>query len=267
MEHFQSMSQTRLRFVLQRAWRSLGSSVYYISAYLIAIIAANLLVVRFGPSVAVLNAFLFIGLDLTARDHLHEVWHHRGLVWKMTALIATGSVLSWLLNRNAGQIALASFAAFACAGIADALAYHLVYRIPRLAKVNASNVAGAVVDSGIFVLLAFGLPFLWPIALGQLGAKIGGGFVWSLVLHFLERRIAMYQVVDNNSGEVVQEVRGKRQAINIAHSKGRGPLGVRAYVTKGGRSVWPKSSAPSRKRGQSDSEWESDIEKWFRSLK
>lgn len=222
---------------------------------------------RFGPGIAVVNAFLFIGLDLTARDHLHEAWRGRGLLWKMVILIGTGSVLSWALNRDAGQIALASFVAFACAGIADALVYHLVYRIPRLAKINLSNVAGAIVDSGVFVLLAFGLPFLWPVALGQLGAKVCGGFGWSVVLHWLERRMGMYQVIDNNSGELIREVRGKKQAIRFAHSKGRGPLGVRAYVQKDGKGVWPRSSMPHRKRGQSDSEWDHDIQKWFDSLR
>lgn len=42
--------------------------------YLAAIVAANLLVARFGPSVVVLNAFLFIGLDITTRDSLHDRW-------------------------------------------------------------------------------------------------------------------------------------------------------------------------------------------------
>jgi hypothetical protein len=47
--------------------------------YLAAIVAANLSVAHFGPSVAVLNAFLFIGLDLTTRDALHERWRGRNL--------------------------------------------------------------------------------------------------------------------------------------------------------------------------------------------
>ena len=95
----------------------------YIILYLIAIILANLTVAQFGPSVTIINAFLFIGLDLTARDQLHEAWRGKNLLPKMAALIAAGSLLSWLLNRNAGPIALASFAAFAAAAIVDALVY------------------------------------------------------------------------------------------------------------------------------------------------
>ena len=154
----------------------------YVIIYLTAIIAANLLVSRFGPAVAVINAFLFIGLDLTARDHLHEAWKGRGLVWKMVVLIGTGSLLSWFLNRDAGQIALASFVAFACAGIADAVVYHLLGERARLLKINGSNVVSAAVDSVIFPALAFGFPLMWGIMLGQFVAKVVGGFVWSLVL-------------------------------------------------------------------------------------
>lgn len=161
--------------------------VYYVILYLAAIIAANLLVVQFGPSVAVINAFLFIGLDLTTRDHLHEAWHRRGLVWKMALLIATGSLLSWFLNRDAGRIALASFTAFACAGAADAITYSLLGDKARLLKINGSNVVSAGVDSVIFPALAFGFPLLWGVMLGQFVAKVAGGFVWSLVIEAVKR--------------------------------------------------------------------------------
>lgn len=162
---------------MARFYRS-GSLV---TLYLIAIIAANLLTARFGPTMAVVNAFLFIGLDLTARDGLHEAWHKRGLWWKMALLIGTGSILSWLLNRNAGQIAVASFVAFACAGIADTIVYHILGDKARLLKVNGSNVVSAAVDSLVFPTLAFGA--LMPaIILGQFIAKVGGGFIWSLIL-------------------------------------------------------------------------------------
>ena len=159
----------------------------YVTMYLVAIVAANLLVARFGPSVAVINAFLFIGLDLTARDHLHETWKGQGLVWKMVLLIGTGSLLSWFLNRDAGQIALASFVAFACAGIADAIVYHLLGEKARLLKINGSNVVSAGVDSIVFPALAFGFPLMWGIMLGQFVAKVGGGFVWSLILEKVKR--------------------------------------------------------------------------------
>jgi len=153
----------------------------YIGLYLVAIVLANLSVAAFGAASTIVNAFLFIGLDLTSRDKLHEAWHGHGLWLKMLALISVGSLLFWLLNRNAGQIAIASLVAFGCAGMVDAFAYQFLYRRRWLVKVNGSNVFSAATDSLVFPTLAFGA--LMPaIILGQFVAKVAGGFLWSLVL-------------------------------------------------------------------------------------
>lgn len=153
-----------------------------IALYLSAIVAANLLVAQFGPAVSVVNAFLFIGLDLTTRDALHERWQGRDLWPKMLALIAAGSLLSWFVNRDAGRVALASFASFAGAGVADTLVYWVLGDKARLIRVNGSNVVSAGVDSFLFPLIAFGWPVLWWVVIGQFSAKIVGGLVWSVVL-------------------------------------------------------------------------------------
>ena len=97
-----------------------------VAAYLVAIVLANLSVAAWGPSVAIVNAFLFIALDLTSRDALHSAWRGRSLAWRMAALIATGSLLSYALNRSAGPIALASFVAFAVSAALDTLVYHFL---------------------------------------------------------------------------------------------------------------------------------------------
>ena len=154
-----------------------------IGLYLFAIIAANLLVAAFGPDVSILNAFLFIGLDLTARDSLHERWNGVPLWRNMALLIAIGSVLSAVLNWNAAPIALASFAAFAAAGVADTVVYAALGDRTRLVKMNGSNLVSAAVDSFVFPVLAFGWPPLWGIVIGQFAAKVIGGALWSVVLN------------------------------------------------------------------------------------
>lgn len=159
----------------------------YVLMYLAAIVAANLTVALWGPSMTIVNAFLFIGLDLTARDKLHDAWHGRMLWPKMAGLIATGSALSWAINRDAGQIALASFVAFALAGMVDAGAYHLLRHREWWQRVNGSNVLSAAVDSIVFPTLAFGA-FLPLIVLGQFAAKVTGGALWSLVLGYKPAR-------------------------------------------------------------------------------
>lgn len=155
---------------------------YLITLYLIAIVAANLSVAAFGPAVAVVNAFVFIALDLTSRDRLHEAWHGRGLAWKMACLIAAGSLLSYALNAGAGRIALASFVAFAVSATLDTLVYGILGQKSYALKVNGSNIVSAAADSLIFPALAFGLPLLWPIVLGQFIAKVIGGALWAWVL-------------------------------------------------------------------------------------
>ncbi|HSM57418.1 MAG TPA: VUT family protein [Candidatus Sulfomarinibacteraceae bacterium] len=162
--------------------------MFYVVLYLGAVVLANLTVTHFGPESAIVVAFLFIGLDLTARDHLHDAWHGKGLVSKMAALIAAGSLLSWLLNRDSQQVAIASFAAFAAAASVDAMVYHVLRRYPRWLRINGSNVPSAAVDSLVFPVLAFG-GFPWVIILGQFLAKTAGGFLWSLIFRQLDRTI------------------------------------------------------------------------------
>lgn len=162
-----------------------------ISAYLAAIVLANVSVAIFGPEVSILNAFLLVGLVLSTRDQLHEMWT-RGRAWKMLALIAAGSAISYLASIAladdllppdvVAKIALASVAAFASAELVDALSYEGMRRrsVEWLHRVNLSNVLAAAVDSTVFVLIAFGWD--WQIAFGQFTAKIAGGFLWSLVI-------------------------------------------------------------------------------------
>ena len=83
------------------------------------------------------------------------------------------------MNRDAALIALASFSAFALAGLFDAFIYALLGKRARLLKMNGSNIAGSIVDSVVFVLIAE-LP-TWVIP-GQIVAKIFGGAMWSLLL-------------------------------------------------------------------------------------
>ena len=57
--------------------------IFALVAYAVAMIAANLLVATFGPSVTAINAFFLIGLDLTLRDWLQvrlKTWQMGGLI-------------------------------------------------------------------------------------------------------------------------------------------------------------------------------------------
>ena len=162
----------------------------YVLIYLAAIVVANVSFCLFGPKSAPINAFLFIGLDLSLRDRLHDGWMGRGLWPRMGALIVAGSLISYALSlllpgdpqADMGRVALASMTAFGGAALADAVVYTILFKRGFLVRANGSNLAGALVDSVLFLTLATGLFLPWVI-LGQFAAKAGGGFVWSLVLN------------------------------------------------------------------------------------
>jgi uncharacterized PurR-regulated membrane protein YhhQ (DUF165 family) len=157
------------------------------AAYIGTILGANWLVTHY-PSVPV-DAGLFgwhapagvftVGLALVLRDLLHE-WTG----WKavLTAIVV-GTSLSYLLADP--TVAVASAVAFGVAELADMLVYTPLRRRGLLLAVLASNVVGLLVDSWLFLWLAFGdLTFL-P---GQILAKTYMTLLAALVLAWLVRR-------------------------------------------------------------------------------
>lgn len=153
-----------------------------VGLYLSAIVAANLIVTEYGPKWSIVTAFGLIGLDLTSRDGLHDLWGGRHLPYKMAALIASGSALSFLVNQDAGRIAVASAAAFGTAGLVDAVIYQFLHSKPRFDRITGSNIVASAVDSVVFPAIAFGLPLMYDITIGQFAAKVGGGVVWAYLL-------------------------------------------------------------------------------------
>lgn len=148
-----------------------------IAAYAAAMILANLTVAAFGPWVSPINAFFLIGLDLALRDWLHV----RLKVWQMGSLIAFTGVLTFVLNPAAGQISVASAAAFTAAALVDWGTFARL-RGSWMFRANGSNVAGAAVDSLLFPTIAFGVLMPHIVAL-QFLAKVAGGAVWSWILN------------------------------------------------------------------------------------
>jgi len=155
--------------------------VIYAGIYIAALVAANLLVAWLGVWFSLVNAFVLIGLDLSLRDKLHDLWEGDNLPIKMGGLIATASIVSYAINPATGMIAFASLAAFSLSMVVDAFAYQYLKNKQWMIRVNGSNVAGSAVDSLVFPTIAFGGLMLEIVAL-QFIAKVGGGFVWSHIL-------------------------------------------------------------------------------------
>lgn len=153
----------------------------YVTIYIATLVGANLAVAWLGPEAMPIIAFLLIGLDLTLRDRLHDLWRGRQLWPRMLGLIVAAGVVSYLLNPVSGPIAVASVVAFSLASLADAAVYHLLEGRSWSIRANGSNLIGATVDSLVFPIMAFGFAFP-SIVLGQLVAKVVGGMFWALLI-------------------------------------------------------------------------------------
>lgn len=158
--------------------------------YLIAIIAANLSVALFGPASTPFNAFLLIGATLTLRDKLHDKYGVR----IVQVLIFVGGGLSMAFGGNIVRIALAGVIAFVLSELVDTAVYHQLRFEEWLKRSNTSNIFGAVVDSAVFPMLAFG-GFPWIIMLAQFAAKVAGGFMWSALINRYRKKPCQHKNV------------------------------------------------------------------------
>ena len=132
------------------------------ACFLALIVAANAALNRWGVidflGLAMPAGVFFAGLTFGVRDALHE---RGGIRWVLPC-IAAGAALSWLLEDGATipgghvSIAVASGLAFGLSELADLAIYSPLRRSAWPAAVAASNLAGAAIDSALFLWLAFG---------------------------------------------------------------------------------------------------------------
>jgi uncharacterized PurR-regulated membrane protein YhhQ (DUF165 family) len=150
--------------------------------YLSAIVGANLFAASFGPSAVPIVTFTLIGLDLSLRDFLQLTMKK----WSMFAMIFVGGGISYILVPEAGLIAIASGTAFTTAALVDWTVFALL-KGKWIVRANLSNVAGAMVDSSVFITIAFGAFMPQEIGLSVV-SKIAGGFFWSYILAIIFRK-------------------------------------------------------------------------------
>jgi len=130
-----------------------------------ACIAQGPCVVPVAPGIMAPSGVLTVGAALVLRDVLQRCL---GLYWGLAA-IALGTALSTLVAPAA--LVLASGSAFALSELADFAVYTPLQRRRLLTAVVASSLAGLVVDSVVFLTLAFGsLEFLPGQIVGKLWA-------------------------------------------------------------------------------------------------
>lgn len=174
----------------ERTVRRYAFDASCIFLYLAAIVSANLVVAAYGQIALPFTAFLLIPFDLVTRDVLHERWHGDALWPKMLALIASGSVLAYLLNADAARVAVASFLAFAAANLTNAIVFELtVTKLARWWRMNVSNLFAALADSIVFPIVAFTVSGVdWGLSAAQWGSKFVGGLVFSSIYVLVARK-------------------------------------------------------------------------------
>ena len=147
--------------------------------YVLIILAANYAIIHWGrapafpggpytvpvwPGIDAPSGVLFAGLAFTLRD-LTQEWLGRKVV---LVAIVLGALLSYWVTSNR-DLAVASGVAFLFSELADFAVYQPLRERRWLAAVAASNLVGLVIDSILFLQIAFGsLDFIE----GQIIAKI-----------------------------------------------------------------------------------------------
>ena len=124
---------------------------------------ANFGIVNIGLGLTAPAGVYFAGIAFTLRDLLHE---RGGRVWILSAIL-TGAALSGLLE-DAQRFALASGTAFLISELADWTVYSPLRRRGWILAVSSSNIVGLLVDSVLFLSLAFGsLQFIQGQIIGK----------------------------------------------------------------------------------------------------
>src|SRR5574344_398987 len=83
--------------------------------YILSIVIANLTIIYIGPSSIPFVSFLMIGMDFVLRDLLNN----RLTTVKMFILILLSGVITFLINKDAQDIAIASSISFTLASLCD----------------------------------------------------------------------------------------------------------------------------------------------------
>lgn len=144
--------------------------------FLLIVIGTNAITVTLGVvewfGVAATAGTWLAGFALVARDAVHD---RHGPRWVAGCILA-GAMISAAFSP---ALALASAAAFLLSELADFAIYAPLRQRGHIRAAIASNVAGSIVDSLIFLAIAgFPLTLIW----GQVGIKVATTTVFVLAI-------------------------------------------------------------------------------------
>lgn len=154
-----------------------------LAGYVACIVGANATLAHFGLvsvgfGLMAPAGVLWAGLALTLRDLTQDALGR----WPVVGAIVAGAVISWLF---APSFALASGVAFLVSELCDFAVYSPIRRRSWIAAILLSNTVGLLIDSALFLWLAFGsLEFIYGLA----WAKFAVTLITVAVLAVVRRR-------------------------------------------------------------------------------
>jgi len=154
------------------------TTIAFVVFYLAVVAGSNVLVNALGPIATPYTAFFLIALGMILRRLLQDFWTGKQLVLGVGGLIVSGCVLSWLVVPVSGRVSLASAIGFIVSGIVGSVLYAKLKRH----RMNLSILIEAIVDSFVFLGIAFGWPLNLHVIYAQVMAKVAGGVIWPMVL-------------------------------------------------------------------------------------
>jgi hypothetical protein len=170
--------------------------IVLIAAYIATIPTANWLIGNVGtvcvpqgpclipvaPGILAPSGVLMIGAALLLRDLVQRTY---GVPWSLACILA-GTVLSFLVAPPA--LAFASGTAFLASELADFAVYTPLARQRFVTALVASCFAGAVIDSALFLWLAFGS---LDLIAGQVIGKLYAVVAYAMIRWSYSRRLAL----------------------------------------------------------------------------
>lgn len=165
-----------------------------VAVFIASVVLANILTTQYGfvpvgfGLTATAGTYV-AGLTLALRDGIQDTLGK----WVVIAAILAGAALSFLMS--APFIALASVVAFMVSEIADYAVYTPIRQRARFGDrkwalaVGASTVVGAVVDTVLFLGIAFGPAAILPALPGQLVGKLWAAVAFVLLGWVVSRAV------------------------------------------------------------------------------
>lgn len=157
------------------------SMILYVLCVILADVLAARWIVPIGFGLIVPAGVFMVAPIFTLRDDIHKKYGAKTIL----ILIFVASIISYIIsvlssNQLLGKITIASVVAFLVSEYADTIIFHITRKQMWMQRVIKSNLVSALLDSLIFIWIAFG--FVLPLILGQYIVKMIISVVVGLIL-------------------------------------------------------------------------------------